>query len=212
MPSRGPCLEEHCFSEDSETVAQRDCVVGSDQREGPGEFSCTRAFGAIRSAPDPATLPYWALTAGHRVGQAVAALCAPKSPIMPTMLPPDLEQFLQTEVASGKYVSADEAVVAGVRLLRDRERQRELLRRELDVGLTALERGDVVTKEGESERNAFFEDIVARGHEAKRADAIRRMNELFEQVGGFHSEPRFLREEPYQQSDSGCVLGETLLS
>ena len=131
---------------------------------------------------------------------------------MPTMLPPDLEQFLQAEVASGKYVSADEAVVAGVRLLRDRERQRELLRRELDVGLAALERGDVVTLEGESERNAFFEDIVARGHEAKRADAIRRMNELFEQVGGFHSEPRFLREEPYQQSDSGCVLGETLLS
>ena len=84
---------------------------------------------------------------------------------MPTMLPPDLEQFLQAEVASGKCVSADEAVVAGVRLLRDRERQRELLRRELDVGLTALERGDVVTLEGESELNAFFDDIVARGHE-----------------------------------------------
>ena len=60
-------FEEHCFSEDSETVAQRDCVVESDQREGPGEFSCTHAFGAIRSAPDPATLPYWALTAGHRM-------------------------------------------------------------------------------------------------------------------------------------------------
>ena len=65
---------------------------------------------------------------------------------MPTMLPPDLEQFLQAEVASGKYVSADEAVVAGVRLLRDRERQREELRRELDVGLAALERGDVDRK------------------------------------------------------------------
>ena len=84
---------------------------------------------------------------------------------MPTMLPPDLEQFLQAEVANGKYVSADEAVVAGVRLLRDRERQRELLRRELDVGLTALERGNVMTLEGEGKLNAFFDDIVARGHE-----------------------------------------------
>ena len=118
---------------------------------------------------------------------------------MPTMLPPDLEQFLQAEVASGKYVSADEAVVAGVRLLRDRERQREELRRELDVGLAALERGDVVTMEGESELNAFFKDIVARGHEAKRANAVQRMNELFEQVSGFHSEPRIPREELYER-------------
>ena len=84
---------------------------------------------------------------------------------MPTMLPPDLEQFLQAEVTSGKYSSADEALVAGVRLVRDRERQREELRRELDLGLAALERGDVVTLEGEGELNAFFDDIVARGHE-----------------------------------------------
>ena len=84
---------------------------------------------------------------------------------MPTMLPLDLEQFLQAEVASGKCVSAAEAMVAGVRLLRDRERQREELRRELDVGLTALERGNVMTLEGEGKLNAFFDDIVARGHE-----------------------------------------------
>ena len=84
---------------------------------------------------------------------------------MSMMLPPDLEQFLQAEVASGKYLSADEALVAGVRLLRDRERQREELRRELDLGLAALERGDVVTLEGEGELNVFFDDIVTRGHE-----------------------------------------------
>ena len=84
---------------------------------------------------------------------------------MPMMLPPDLEQFLQAEVASGKYLSADEALVAGVRLLRDRERQREELRRELDLGLAALERGDVEMLDGEGELNAFFDDIVARGHE-----------------------------------------------
>ncbi len=84
---------------------------------------------------------------------------------MPMMLPPDLQQFLQAEVANGKYSSADEALVAGVRLLRDRERQREELRRELDLGLAALERGDVVTLDGEGELNSFFDDIVARGQE-----------------------------------------------
>ena len=131
---------------------------------------------------------------------------------MPTMLPPELEQFLQAEVASDKYSSADEALVAGVRLLRDRERQREELRRELDLGLAALERGDVVTLEGEGELNAFFDDIVARGHEAKRGHAIQRMNELFEQVSGFDSEPRIPREELYQRADSGCVIGEATLS
>ena len=105
-----------------------------------------------------------------------------------------------------------QALVAGVRLLRDRERQREELRRELDLGLAALERGDVVTLEGEGELNAFFDDIVARGHEAKRANAIQRMNELFEQVSGFDSEPRIPREELYQRADSGCVIGEAALS
>ena len=29
---------------------------------------------------------------------------------MPTMLPPDLEQFLRAEVTSGKYSSTDEAL------------------------------------------------------------------------------------------------------
>ena len=100
--------------------------------------------------------------------------------------------------------------MAGVRLLRDRERQREELRRELDLGLAALERGDVVTLEGEL--NAFFDNIVARGHEAKRANAIQRMNELFEQVSGFNSDPRISREELYQRADSGCVIGEAALS
>ncbi len=56
-----------------------------------------------------------------------------------------------TGVASGKYLSADEALVAGGRLLRDRERPREELRRELDLGLAVLERGDVVTLDGEGE-------------------------------------------------------------
>ena len=89
---------------------------------------------------------------------------------MPTMLPPDLEQFLQAEVANGKYSSPDEALVAGVQLLHDRERQREEFRRELDLGLAALERGDVVTLDGESALNAFFDDIVTRGHERQAAE------------------------------------------
>ena len=41
----------------------------------------------------------------------------------------------------------------------------EELRQELDIGLAALERGDVVTLEGGSELHAFFDDIFARGHE-----------------------------------------------
>ena len=81
---------------------------------------------------------------------------------MPMMLPPDLEQFLQAEVASGKYSSAD--------------------------------------------------DIVAHYHEAKWANAIQRMNKLFEQVSGFHSEPRIPRGELYERADSGCVIGEAVLS
>jgi putative addiction module CopG family antidote len=42
-------------------------------------------------------------------------------PDMNTHLPADLEQFVQAKVRSGRFTSADEAIAAGVRLLRQQE-------------------------------------------------------------------------------------------
>jgi len=39
---------------------------------------------------------------------------------MPITLPPELEQFINNQVASGKYASTDEVFLAGIKLLQER--------------------------------------------------------------------------------------------
>jgi antitoxin ParD1/3/4 len=46
-------------------------------------------------------------------------------PYMNTHLPPDLEQFVKAKVQSGRFNSPDEAIAAGVRLLRQQEEAEE---------------------------------------------------------------------------------------
>lgn len=58
----------------------------------------------------------------------------------------DAEEFVQTEVASGRYDSAQEVVREGLRLLSERaileERQRARLNEQIEVGLAELDRGE----------------------------------------------------------------------
>jgi len=65
---------------------------------------------------------------------------------MNVSLTPELEQFIQSQVESGKYSSADEVIVAGIRLLEERERvykgRFEELRKEILIGIEQLESGE----------------------------------------------------------------------
>jgi antitoxin ParD1/3/4 len=67
---------------------------------------------------------------------------------MNVSLTPELERFIGGLVESGRYRSASEVVRAAVRLLEDREREREVkleaLRNAVGEGLEELERGDAV--------------------------------------------------------------------
>ena len=66
-------------------------------------------------------------------------------------LPPELEQFIQNQVASGKYASVNEVFLAGIKLLEERERlyqgQFEELRREVMVGVEEADRGELLNAE-----------------------------------------------------------------
>ncbi|NER24535.1 MAG: type II toxin-antitoxin system ParD family antitoxin [Symploca sp. SIO1C2] len=70
---------------------------------------------------------------------------------MPVTLPPELEQFIQNQVASGKYASVDEVFLAGIKLLEERERlyqgRFEELRREIMVGVEEANRGELFEAE-----------------------------------------------------------------
>ena len=84
-------------------------------------------------------------------------------------IPSDLEAFIQAEVASGKYASADEAVSEAVRLLQERERQLESLRGDIEIGMTAFDRGEVTAIRTGDDRRALIDDIQRRGRERLHA-------------------------------------------
>jgi antitoxin ParD1/3/4 len=76
---------------------------------------------------------------------------------------PEFEQFVFDAVAAGKYRSAEEVVADGLRLLREREI--DALRKEIDVGLEQIERGEVIDIDDEVAHAALLEDIKARGRQ-----------------------------------------------
>lgn len=70
---------------------------------------------------------------------------------MNVSLTPELEQFIQSQIESGKYTSADEVVLAGIRLLEERDRvykgRLEELQKEVRIGIEASEQGQVIDGE-----------------------------------------------------------------
>jgi len=58
----------------------------------------------------------------------------------------ELEQFIQSQAASGKYNSSEEVILAAIRLLEERERiykgRFEELQREIMIGVEQLDRGE----------------------------------------------------------------------
>jgi len=88
-------------------------------------------------------------------------------------LPPDLEQFVHDQLATGKYLSSSDVLCDAVRLLRERELRREVLQREIDRGITQLDSGEFVELDSEVALQAFFADVAARGQQrlsAKQAE------------------------------------------
>lgn len=65
---------------------------------------------------------------------------------MSISLTPELEQFIQSQIASGKYASTEEVIIAGIKLLEERERiykgRFEELKREIAIGVEQLEHGE----------------------------------------------------------------------
>lgn len=67
---------------------------------------------------------------------------------MDVTLTPELEQLVQGKVASGHFNSANEVVLEGLRLIQERDAVRrersEDLRREVQLGIDAANRGELV--------------------------------------------------------------------
>jgi antitoxin ParD1/3/4 len=82
---------------------------------------------------------------------------------MPDSLPPELQQFVDQELASGRYQSTAAVICAGLRLLHDLRLHE--LRQDIKAGLQQLDRGEGIDIQDEASLQDFFDDIRKRGRE-----------------------------------------------
>ena len=75
---------------------------------------------------------------------------------MNVSLTPELEQLIEERVKTGLYNSASEVVREALRLLMERDQIKQMkldeLRRQIQIGIDASDRGEVITEEEAMER------------------------------------------------------------
>jgi antitoxin ParD1/3/4 len=77
-------------------------------------------------------------------------------------LPTDLAQFVEQELATGKYQTEADLVCEAVRLLREREQRLSDLRQEILPALAQLDQGNYTTYDEQGLRE-MIDDVKARG-------------------------------------------------
>ena len=89
---------------------------------------------------------------------------------MNVSLAPELEQFILSQVQSGKYTSADEVIMASIKLLDERERiykgRFEELRKEIMIGIEAADRGELI--DGETVFRELREKLQRRRQQSEK--------------------------------------------
>ena len=92
-------------------------------------------------------------------------------------LTPELEQFVQSRVDSGRYQTASEVVREGLRLLEQREQENqarlEWLRAAAQEGFDAADRDDYVELESEQEIDGVIDEIRREATERLAAEDAR---------------------------------------
>ena len=78
---------------------------------------------------------------------------------MEITLPAHLEQFIAEQVQSGSFASPHEALCKAVENLQSLERRRAELKREIELGMEQLERGESITVPLEK-LPEFFDEIL----------------------------------------------------
>ncbi|MEH1778347.1 MAG: type II toxin-antitoxin system ParD family antitoxin [Nostoc sp.] len=60
---------------------------------------------------------------------------------------PELEQFIQAQIASGRFTNADDVINEAFKLLQEREQRLEELRQKISVGTEQISKGQVTDGE-----------------------------------------------------------------
>ena len=88
-------------------------------------------------------------------------------------LTPALEKMVDKKVKSGMYQTASEVVREGLRLLQERDREYERLKRDIQEGIDDIEQGNY-TEWDLDNIHLLAEDIKARGRRRLAAEKAKR--------------------------------------
>lgn len=91
---------------------------------------------------------------------------------MTITLTDELEELINEQVKSGAYKSADEVVVASLRLLKAQEKGMEALRQEIMRGVDDIQQGRFTAYGTDAELETFSDEIIRQGQE--RQDVSRK--------------------------------------
>lgn len=86
---------------------------------------------------------------------------------MTITLTDELEELIKAKVRSGEYKSADEVVMASLRLLKAKEEGVEALRREILRGVEDVRQGRFSAHTTDADLEAFSDEIIKRGQERR---------------------------------------------
>jgi antitoxin ParD1/3/4 len=86
-------------------------------------------------------------------------------------IPAEFEQFVKGQVASGAYDSTEDMLSDALKLLRQRDL--ESLRREVQVGIDELDRGEGIAIADEQALKVFFDGIEDEGRKELEAERDR---------------------------------------
>jgi antitoxin ParD1/3/4 len=84
---------------------------------------------------------------------------------MTITLTDELEELINAKIRSGAYKSADEVVMASLRLLKAKEEGMEAVRREIMRGVEDIQQGHFTVCTTDAELEAFAEEIIRQGQE-----------------------------------------------
>lgn len=81
----------------------------------------------------------------------------------PASVPSDIAQFIEQEIASGRYRSEDELVLDAVKVLRELKERHRRLSDDIQQGIRELDEGHGIELEGDAELQQFLNEIKAEG-------------------------------------------------
>ena len=82
---------------------------------------------------------------------------------MAQIYPPELQQFLDEELASGQYESESELVIQALRVYRELKTRHESLRKDVETAIVAADRGQVAPLDIDAVKSELTDELDESG-------------------------------------------------